>query len=418
MNTLLAVVALALLALVGARFGFQREGAPAGLRLFLASGSHFLVVGYLLGPEATGVLSPEILEALSPLIVLGIGWIGLLFGLQFDRASLARFAAREHVAAAGQALIAFAVMAGGGWILLALTGTAGPLGWTLVAAAAAAGSISTPTGLAILTDRSPAGGPVYRFLSLATSLDAAVGFLALGTALALYHPPSILAEVPLAPARWLLLTLLLGLLFGWFFVALTREHTGQDEFVLFLLGLALISAGSHAYFSVSALLGCAVTGVVVANAGSLARRTYEVLSRWEQPVHVVFLLLSGALLRFTGWELLPLVAAYAGLRAVGKLGGGWAASHALPRRRPDLGVGLLAQGGLSIAIAVSVRQLTSQAYPGSPLPDLFFAAVVLGVAVWELAGPPLIRGLLRRSAEGEERATMPAQEDVAGARPR
>lgn len=418
MSFLLAVAALALVALIGARYGFLREGAPEGLRLFLASGSHFLVVGYLLGPEATGLLTPGILEALSPLVVLGIGWIGLLFGLQFDRSSLARFRPAEHAAAAAQALVTFAVIAGGGAVLLRTTGTAGVPGWTLVAAAAAAGSISTPTGLAVLTDRSMAGGPVYRLLSLATSLDAAVGFLALGTALALFHPPSMLVEVPFAPVRWLALTLLLGLFFGWFFVALTREHTGTEEFVLFLLGLALVAAGSHAYFSVSALLGCAVTGAVVANAGSLRRRAYEVLSRWEQPVHVVFLLLSGALLRFTGWELLPLVAVYVGLRAIGKLGGGWLASLSLPTPRADFGAGLLAQGGLSIAVAVSVRQLASHAYPDSPLPDLFFAAVVLGVAVWELAGPPLLRGLLRRAGGIDVGDAVPARQEIMEADPR
>lgn len=412
MSALVAVLSLALVALLGARFGFRREGAPRGLRLFLASGSHYLLIGFLLGPAAAGLLTPEILAGLSPLVALGLGWVGLLFGLQLDRGSLERFGLVEHLAAAAQAALAFAVLAVGGWLLLRLTGTGGALGWTLVGAAAAAGCVSTPTGLAILTDRTVAGGAHFRLLSLATSLDAGIGFLALAAVLAVFHPPSLLADVALAPARWLGLTVLLGVFFGWFFVALTREHTDAEEFVLFLIGLALLAAGSHAYFSVSALLGCAVTGAVVANAGPARSRAYEVLSSWEQPVHVVFLVISGALLRFTGWELIPLVGAYVVLRAIGKMAGGWVAARALPEPRADFGTGLLAQGGLSVAMAVSVHQLASHAYPGSPLPDLFFATVVLGVAAWELAGPPLLRRLLGGSPGGTDGVATVAVENV------
>jgi len=412
LSALVAVLSLALVALLGARFGFRREGAPRELRLFLASGSHYLLIGFLLGPAAAGLLTPEILDGLSPLVALGLGWVGLLFGLQFDRASLERFGLTEHLAATLQAVLAFAVLAVGGWLLLRLTGTEGALGWALVGAAAAAGCASTPTGLAILTDRTVTGGPPFRLLSLATSLDAGVGFLALAAVLAVFHPPSLFADVPLAPARWLGLTVLLGVFFGWFFVALTREHTDAEEFVLFLIGLALLAAGSHAYFSVSALLGCAVTGAVVANAAPARARAYDVLSSWEQPVHVVFLVISGALLRFTGWELVPLVGAYVALRALGKMAGGWVAARALPEPRPDFGAGLLAQGGLSVAMAVSVHQLASHAYPGSPLPDLFFATVVLGVAAWELAGPPLLRRVLGGSPGETGEVEAPAVEDV------
>ncbi|HKK08976.1 MAG TPA: hypothetical protein VKA44_08835, partial [Gemmatimonadota bacterium] len=57
----------------------------------------------------------------------------------------------------------------------------------------------------------------------------------------------------------------------------------------------------------------------------------------------------------------------------------------------------LAQGGLSIAMAVSVRHVLAPA--GGRALDLFFATVVLGVALSEMLGPPIIRSVL--AARGE-----------------
>lgn len=410
MKALLAVLILVLLGLLGARFGFREERGPLGLRLLFAAGTHYLLVGYALGPQALGLLTPDLLEALSPVIMLGLGWIGLLFGLQFEREALMRFRADEHLAAFGQAAVAFAVLAAGGLAALELLDVTDPLAVPLTLAGAAAGAISTPTGVALVFGSVRAAGPVTRLLSLSTSLDAAVGLGALALVLAWHHPPSVLAEIPLAPLRWLAVSILLGLVFGWLFLSLTRDRDDPREFVLFVLGLALLAAGAQAYFSVSALFGCALAGAFIANATPLGERTYEVLSTWETPVHVLFLVLSGALLRFTGWILVPLVLGYVLLRTGGKLLGGLWLTRPLPagQRRSDLGLGLTAQGGLSVAMAVSVHHLFSRVYAGSAASDLFFATVVLGVAVCEMVGPPLIRRLLVSAGEvgevGEEAA--------------
>ena len=420
MKALLAVLILVLLGLLGARFGFRAERGPLGLRLLFAAGTHWLLVGYVLGPQALGLLTPDLLDALSPVIMLGLGWIGLLFGLQFEVEALKRFRPGEHGAALAQAAVAFVVLAGGGLGALELLGVDDPLALPLTLAGAAAGSISTPTGLAVVFGSVRATGPVSRLLSLSASLDASVGLLALAVVLAWHHPPSLMADVPLAPLRWLAVTVLLGLLFGWLFMSLIRERGDPREFVLFVLGLALLAAGTHAFFSVSALFGCALAGAFIANATTQRERTFEVLSAWETPVHVLFLLLSGALLRFTGWILVPLVLGYVLLRTAGKLLGGAGLARVLPpgHRRRDLGLGLMAQGGLSVAMAVSVHHLIGEIYPESTASDLFFATVVLGVAACEMIGPPLIRRLLVSADEVSEegkRAARRVQEAAAGA---
>lgn len=401
MDALLAVLVLVVLGILGARFGFRDREAPLGVRLFLSTGTHFLVLGFLLGPHGAGLFDPELLDAFSPVVALGLGWIGFLFGMQFDRESLRAFTLRERAASMGQALVAFLVLSAagvGGYLWLGGSGTAE---LSLILAAAAVGCITTPTGLGVVFGSVRASGPASRLLSLSTSLDAAVGITALAGVLAWFHPPTVLAGVPLAPVRWFVATLLLGIFFGWLFLSLTREGTGAEELVLFLLGLTLLAAGTGAYFSLSPLFACAAAGAFVANFTPFRNQAYSVLSEWEKPVYVVFLLLGGALLRFPGWILLPLVAAYVLLRIVAKLAGGLVALPALPAdsREPLFGLGLTAQGGISLAMAVSVYHVIAHAYPGLEGVDHFFSVVVLGVMVSELVGPPLVRTALVRAGE-------------------
>ncbi|NIU77488.1 MAG: cation:proton antiporter, partial [Gammaproteobacteria bacterium] len=68
-------------------------------------------------------------------------------------------------------------------------------------------------------------------------------------------------------------------------------------------------------------------------------------------------ILAGALLQFPSWLILPLAGAYFLLRMAGKLGAGWIAVRVgmLGFRPPGwTGLGLVPQGGISLAMAVSI----------------------------------------------------------------
>ncbi len=88
MHPILPPLILILVALIGARFSFSTLRAPPGPRLVLRTGTHFLLIGFLLGPHVLGLLSQDSLRQLFPLLGMGLGWIGFLFGLQLDRRNL------------------------------------------------------------------------------------------------------------------------------------------------------------------------------------------------------------------------------------------------------------------------------------------------------------------------------------------
>jgi len=404
MNPLFATLFIILAALLGARLSFSTERIPAGPRLLFRTGTHFLVIGFLLGPAALGLLTGEATTQLMPFVALGLGWVGFQFGLQLEWESLRRFPFRYYLVAGGQAALAFLVFYGMGRLGLAWAGLDGKVPRLLLLGAAATASVTTPAGIAMVSSNFLVRGKVRDLLFLTGSLDAAIGIIALQAVYAVHRPPASVPTLGQAPGIALVgLALGLGAVCGILFMWLTRPRPESDELVLFLLGISAFSAGAALQLGLSPLFVSVTMGAVVANVGTGRERMRRVLTRWEKPVYVAFLLMAGAILRFPTPWVIVLAVAYALLRAVAKSAGAAVLvtavplGFAVPRR---FGLGLIPQGGISLAMAVS-GVLT---YPHLPLggrdgAEILFATIVLGVVLAELMGPFFTVRVLRRAGE-------------------
>jgi hypothetical protein len=106
--------------------------------------------------------------------------------------------------------------------------------------------------------------------------------------------------------------------------------------------------------------------------------------------------MGGAMLsRDVGWlSLLVLSALYIALRATGKIVGGYVSSKALkkPEKLNSLqGLGLLSQGGIAAAMAVSFHLAFGGQLAGAIL-TVVFAAIIVN----ELIGPILARIVVKK----------------------
>ena len=401
LSPLVGVLILALLGLLGSRLAFDPERAPLGPRLLLATGSHFLLVGLLLGP-VLGLLTLEAIAQLEALFALGLGWIGFLFGVQLDRASLAQFPRGWMIFTVVQAVLTFTVFAGVGLLAFELAGALRPDLHVIIFGTAATAAVSTPAGVALIGRTFQLKGPVARLLMFVSSLDAAIGIIALQLVYAAYHPDTALVGGG-DGWLWLAIATATGIVFGVIFLWLTRPKPERDELILFLIGLAVFEAGTALYLGISPLFVCMVTGVVIANLSPSRKRVYSILQAWEKPVYVVVLILAGALLGAGSWIALPLAGGYVVLRGLGKLSGGWLARRLVPAQvdaPATVGFGLIPQGGISLAMALSAALTYGAitATDGDAMPTAF-ATIVVAVAVSELVGPFLTRNLLRRAGE-------------------
>jgi len=403
MDPLVGALVLIFLALLGARFSFSTERVPPGPRLFFRTGIHFLFLGFLLGPAGVGLLSSEATAELSPFLALGLGWVGFHFGLQLDRGSLRRFPVSYHAVAYGQAVLTFGIFLAGAYLVLTALGLAGEVSPLLVLGAAATASVTTPAGIAMVSSNFLVRGNVRDLLFFTASLDAWVGIAALQVVYALYRPE--LPDVMGGAGQLALVGAAagLGVVMAIVFLWLVRRRPAGEELVLFVLGICAFAAGAALQWGLSPLFVSVTMGAVVANFGRDRQRVFTLLQKWEKPVYLTFLLLAGALLGTPTVGVALLAFGYALLRVLGK-GLGTAAlvatiplGFAVPRR---IGLGLVPQGGISLAMAVSgVLMYPELTVRGGGAEAALFTIIVIGVMISELAGPLLTVRVLRRSGE-------------------
>ena len=401
MDPLLATLILISVALVGARFSFSRTNIAAGPRLLFRTGTHFIVLGFVVGPSALGLVTREALEHLFPFFALGFGWVGFLLGMQLERDTIRRFAGHLHRFATGQALLTFAFMTSVGLIGLLPFGRLGGPAALLVLLVSATACTSAPAGIAMVSSNFLVRGPVRDMLFFAASVDGIVGIILLQFIYAGFHPSDALGlfgDVPVLV--WTVLAISVGVLCGIIFVWLSRGRTAIEELILFLMGITAFAAGAVVQLQLSPLFVAVIMGAVVANLVPDHGRVLRVMAQWEKPVYVILLILAGALAQFSTPWVIPLGLVYAILRGGAKVAAAktMIRIEALPFPTPKfLGLGLVPQGGISLVMALSaLLTFYGLEIGGVDVSQGLFSVVVLGVVLSKLVGP---RSQRRRSAE-------------------
>ena len=256
----------------------------------LATGVPFVLLGALLGP-GLGVFDGPGMQALRPVVALGIGWIGASFGARLEWRMLRRVSRRTWLVGATLAVP----------VLLTTTVTAWVLARSVPSLADAWGRPILPVALvlagAATTAASWRGPRLGRRNAL---LDTAFGAAAVAAGVALYDPHLAL--------RSILLTLVASGGLGGLIVAVTHWQKDRTDagVAIELFGAILWGAGFSYATGLSPFVVCAlITAVIVSFSPAAVRHTVQKLLRtWEIPLYATFLIIAGALLHhFTAWIL-------------------------------------------------------------------------------------------------------------------
>ncbi len=400
MKTILALIAIALFAYLGSTL-FQLRRSPAWLRALISSGVVFFGVGVALGPLAIGFLDQEMIAGLDVLVDLGVGWVGLIFGLQFYYKDLKRLPGRHYLGAGLQSVSTLVLGGLGLWVVFDGFLLQGPV-WLLILVLAAAMSTTSPTAAThVFHDLAPRG-PVSDALRIMASVDAVPAVLMAGAILCF-------APAPIHPLRygpfldglfWLGVAVGLALALGALFHLLTLYRYTDNQLLVIVLGIVVFSGGAADYLVLSPLFVNFLVGVVVANRSPVRLRMLKALASVEKPIYLILVILAGSLWHPpTAWVWLA-VGAFVFLRLAGKLLGGYLAGLAAGLEKPaGLGLGLLPHGGMALAIALSFRSLVA-----GELGDLMLTAVVCSMLLTTLVGPMCLRRLLLLQGEARMKA--------------
>ncbi len=380
-------------------------------RYLLLTGIEYMALGVVLGPNVVEQVHPFTdLRALGPIFAFAAGWVGLLYGMELKLSRLIATADRSIrlaladalITGAGTTIASLAFFRSGLVMEVVPDGEAWPAAMLLGCAAGA----SSSSAVDLVRSRYPRLEtqllPQLRRTARLGDLFAIVAF---GTIFCLFHPgDTLLAEQPGA-SDWLLITIGLGVSLGLVFMAFLNDDAGDNDAFLAMVGILLFASGAAFFLELSALLVNLLLGVVIVQT-TKGQQVSAQLERTAQPVRLVLLLFAGAL--WTPVEV-PVAAfvtsCYILFRILGKMVGGWLATLGTPLRG-DIFRGLLAQGDVAVAMAISAKLV----YGGGVAIDTAYTAILLSVAFHELVAPRSLRGLLVDA--GELREDMPLEDAV------
>ena len=386
LELLLVIAVFAILGRLGAGKLLGNRKIPPGVKILTQTGSLFIVIGAVAGPAGVGLVKPEQLHDMHPVLVICTGWIGFLYGCHFEWRHLRLVPPGMLVASCSMSLICGGLIAVAAWFGLPSL-LPKLVDHERVAAAIAlgiCGAGTAPAGVFLLQRNRHVSRHDIRALQLLTAFDELPAIVALSALLAwLPHPSQFVS-----PAMLFVAQVALGGVIGvaaWLVFPLGDDH--RDRSVL-LIAIAAVCAGAADALVVSPLMVSLVAGIVFMNLSHRGEAAFGLMAAPAHTLFSIFLLLCGALLQFSLHGYLVLAAcAYVGVRLLAKVVGA-RLSHLVFLSRshlhPLLGTGMLFQGGVSLVIAIEL----ADKLPGdSGVPVL--TVVVVAVFINELLGNSL-----------------------------
>lgn len=362
-------------------------------RFVIVSGAEYLLLGILLGPQVSGILSRDTVESFAPIATLSLGWMAALLGAQLVLPRLVRIPAVLYRVALVESLMTLSFV--GGLLTVALwLGFDVTLGEAVVAATTL-GSVavaSASAGVAIVARQLGRQSPVVRQLEVSTGVNAVIAVVASGILFAIIHPTPRTVARPLTPTEWAVVTIAIGVVGGALFHLFLGTERKVDRHFISLAGALILVSGAATYLRLSPLLAAICFGAVLANTTRNRAEIIAALERVERPLYFALLVLAGAawLPSVRTWVLTVLLFLLA--RVAAKIGAGRLAARwngMLPALGPHWGRGLLGQGGIALAVALSYLYQDEV-----PLPNLVFTAAVASVLLTDVMSARFVRSLV------------------------
>ncbi len=396
------LLVLVVLAYLGGHRRVVRFQEQLGISGVITAGFPFVALGLVASLPAIDILSGDVLHRLQPVLHFGLGWLGFIIGAQLDIRVLDRVPKGTAYLILVEALGPFGITAAGcGAVMLAFgLSWRDPAVWRDVILLGAAAAMTAPRKFRGFANRTwHEGRGVDILLGQLDELIGVIGLLFITA----YFRGATETTWQIPNTAWVFVSLGLGVAIGVLIFAMVRVPTSNAEFLAVVLGAIAFASGLAGYLHLSPIVICFLAGVLVTNFPNEQRASiFRILNHLERPVHLLFLIIAGAMWDvwdWRGWALVPLFVIG---RVVGKYTGVIASKTVvgslLPAGFADQRQLVQPMSGLSIALVISVSSLYAD--PGL---TWVVTAVIGGSIVTEF----LVQLTMR---EGDRAAPVPIDE--------
>lgn len=389
MKFLIAIAIISFIAIIGSRITFLKRRLPIGFENILFTGIEYIFIGAILGTSGLNIIDLESIKLLEPFLLFGLCWIGFLFGLQFEirlLKSLPRFYFSITVI---QALITCTIvtvmMAALLHYFLDISGS------VLLMLATAFGCIAACTAqsaLAIVSRRYQVQNRgLLELMRYISSVDGIIALFIFTIVLSFYRGSGDETILRNSIFTWVTISLSMGIIPAVILIILSKTKFSQQEFIVFVIGIMLFCAGLSHHLNHTPLISGLICGIIVANFCRHRIRALSTVVLAEKSIYIFLLIIIGAGWQFNFDATLILALVYCLIRAFSKIVGAFIGTrifkpqYNVPR---TVGLGLLSEGGLAIAIVLTYQQLQAE-YSG-----FLISLLIISVVINELISPKLI----------------------------
>ena len=389
MSAPLALALVVALAYLAAHAAVDRLGQ----RFFVVSGAEYLLLGILLGPQVTGLLSANAMRSFAPLTTLALGWLGAVVGIKLSVRDFVRVPWLTVRIALVESLITFVVVGGLEAVAVAWAYSL-PLTEALVPGAALGGIAvaSSSRGVELVAREIGEQGLALTQLGVSVLVNSLFAVFAFGLLASIWHREVLVDGRAVTATEWMVITVGIGAVAGALFHLFVRDERDLDRLFVSLTGGIILVSGAATYAGLSPIVSALVFGVLLVNTSRNRAELTAALERVERPLYLVLLVFAGAAWKPSARAWVLPVLLFLAVRAFAKIGGARLAARAngtLPALGDQWGRGLVGQGGLALAIALNyVYQ------DGGTLPYFVFTAAVASVLLTDLLSARLVRSVV------------------------
>jgi hypothetical protein len=357
MTPLLSLILLVLLAYIGAVFLHNIKTPSSIFKGITNSGIIYLLLGFIIGPNALKVLDTNVLNDLSLIIAFVLGWTGFIIGLQINAKQMLRFPLSYY----WKTLLIFALnvvfLAAG--LFLVKQCIYNGLTLTEIIVLSIAGSISSPLLIGLLKKDYKIRGKLIHFLQFHSAYDNMASIVILGIMIFLSN--ELKNEMPTILKNMSILLVGATVMAVLFFYTAKYIKTIPQYFLL-IMGYILILVGTAMHIGHSIIFISFIFGMVLANLPINTWKLFQTISNTEKPIYLMLLIFVGARLTFSSPIIIAVIAVFIILRFMIKYG----SSHLIISRFIELkphvktiGYSGIGMGGLSLAFGLDYYLLNN-----------------------------------------------------------
>ncbi len=354
----------------------------------------YIIFGLIAGPSVLNIIPGDIVDRLSFIPEVALGFIAFSIGSEFKLSYLKKVGKSPIVIAFTESAGAVLVVD----LILIAVGQDVPFSISLGAIAAA----TAPAATLMVVKQYKAKGPVTDTLLPVVAIDDATALMCFGVSVAIARALESTGEVSVAqtilsPLLEIGGALLFGSVCGIAFRFLIKLFTGRGNRLAITYALVFLNIGMANMLGFSPLLACMALGAILANTSNECDMIFEQTDRMTPPIFMMFFFLSGAGLDLSVLPSVGLIGLiYIFGRMLGKVLGalfGAKVSHAAPVVQKYLGYTLIPQAGVAIGLATTAMSVVPEHGPQ------IRTIILCGTIIYELTGPVITKLALKKAGE-------------------